>query len=972
MDVASNGQKIAREENNNLLIINNKVNIMNVKKLFIALLLLVVAFGTNVMMAQGMGMAIPIDEAVRIGKLDNGLTYYIRHNNYPEHRANFYIAQRVGAMQEEDNQNGLAHFLEHMAFNGSEHFNGEGKSIIDYTRSLGVAFGKDLNAYTSIAETVYNINDVPSTRQSAIDSCLLILKDWSTGLLLTDEEIDKERGVIHEEWRLGRDASERMRNRQMETLFPGSKYAKRDVIGSMDVVDNFPYQVLRDYYHKWYRPDNQALIIVGDVDVDYTEAKIREMFKDIPAPGPDAAKVESYPVPDNDEPIVVVEKDVEQQLSLVQLMFKHDIVEKEEKSDVSYLVYLYAQYMINSMLNQRLQEQAQDPDCPFLQAYAYDGSYMGANTKDAFDLIVVPKEGMTEAATQAGLTEVLRAAKHGFTATEYARAQEDYLSQVERTYNERDKIHNRNHTQKCYRHFLDNEPILDPEYYYQTMNMLVPNIPVDVINSILPEYINTTGKNLVVLNFNQEKDGAVYPTKEGLMGAVTAAEKADITPYVDNVKQEPLIAKLPKKGKIKKETYNETLGFKELELSNGVRVLLKPTDFKKDEIMMLAVQRGGSSLYGEKDWANFGLFDYAIESSGLGGFSNTELTKALAGKQVSMSQSLGTYTDRISGSSNVKDLETMFQLAYLQFTNVTKDEKNFNTLKNTIELSLKNKDLNPDNVFSDSLSYIQDNYNWRSKPFKVEDMAQLNYDRILEIAKERTANAANYTFLFVGSFDEAVIRPLIEQYIASLPAKKGVKSNWVNVATHPTGQTIKHFSQKMETPKTTVYVNWSNEQMPFTLENSIKAQLLGKVLNRINRDKIREDAGAAYSIGTYGYSTVEGDKPNTSITVYAPLKPEFTDMAVNIINEEMAKACQNIDAASLEDFKKAMIKDHETALKENSYWNNIISSYALRGFDFHTGFEDLVKAQTPESIAAFARQLMSAGNKLEVVMTPAE
>ena len=945
---------------------------MNLKRLIVAMLLMVVAFGTNVMMAQGMGMPIPIDAAVRIGKLDNGLTYYIRHNDYPEHRANFYIAQRVGAMQEEDNQNGLAHFLEHMAFNGSENFNGEGNGIMDFIQRIGLNFGSDVNAYTYFTETVYNIDNVPTARQSVLDSCLLVLKDWSHGLLLTDEEIDKERGVIHEEWRLGRDASERMRNRQMENLFPGSKYAKRDVIGSMDVVDNFPYQVLRDYYHKWYRPDNQALIIVGDVDVDYTEAKIREMFKDIPAPGPDAAKVESYPVPDNDEPIVVVEKDVEQQLSLVQLMFKHDIVEKEEKSDVSYLIYLYAEYMINSMLNQRLQEQAQDPDCPFLQAYAYDGSYMGANTKDAFDLIVVPKEGMTEAATQAGLTEVLRAAKHGFTATEYARAQEDYLSHVERTYNERDKIHNRNHTQKCYRHFLDNEPILDPEYYYQTMNMLVPNVPVESINSLLPEFISTDGKNLVVLNFNQEKEGAVYPTKEGLMGAVAAAEKADIAPYVDNVKQEPLIAKLPKKGKIKKETYNETLGFKELELSNGVRVLLKPTDFKKDEIMMLAVQRGGSSLYGEKDWANFGLFDYVVESSGLGGFSNTELTKALAGKQVSMSQSLGTYTDRISGSSNVKDLETMFQLAYLQFTNVTKDEKNFNTLKNTIELSLKNKDLNPDNVFSDSLSYIQDNYNWRSKPFKVEDMAQLNYDRILEIAKERTANAANYTFLFVGSFDEAVIRPLIEQYIASLPAKKGVKSNWVNVATHPTGQTIKHFSHKMETPKTTVYINWANEQMPFNLENSIKAQLLGKVLNRINRDKIREDAGAAYSIGTYGYSTVEGDKPNTSITVYAPLKPEFTDMAVNIINEEMAKACQNIDAASIEDFKKAMIKDHETSLKENSYWTNILSSYALRGFDFHTGFEDLVKAQTSESIAAFARQLMSAGNKLEVVMTPAE
>ena len=943
---------------------------MKIKNFFAVLLLMLVAFGTNVMTAQQ--MTIPIDEAVRIGKLDNGMTYYIRHNDYPEHRANFYIAQRVGAMQEEDNQNGLAHFLEHMAFNGSEHFNGDGNGIMDFIQRIGLNFGGDVNAYTYFTETVYNIDNVPTARQSVLDSCLLVLKDWSHGLLLTDEEIDKERGVIHEEWRLGRDASERMRNRQLENLFPGSKYAKRDVIGSMDVVDYFPYQVLRDYYHKWYRPDNQALIIVGDVDVDYTEAKIKEMFKDIPAPGPDAAKVESYPVPDTDEPIVIVEKDVEQQASLVQLMFKHDNVEKEEKSDMNYLVYLYLQYVMNSMMNQRLEEQAQDSDCPYIQAFAYDGSYMGANTKDAFDLIVLPKEGMTEAATQAGLTEVLRAAKYGFTATEYARAQEDYLSAVERTYNERDKIHNKFHTQKCYRHFLDNEPILDPEFYYQTMNMIVPNVPVEAVNAMLSDFINTDGKNLVVLNFNQEKDGAVYPTKEGLMAAITAAEKTEITPYVDNVKDEPLIANLPKKGKIVKETYNELLGYKDLELSNGVHVLLKPTDFKQDEIFMLAQQRGGSSLYGEEDWANCEMLDYAVEYSGLGGFNNMELKKALAGKQVSMSQSLGTYTDRISGSSNVKDLETMFQLAYLQFTDITKDEKNYNSLLNAIEISLKNKNLDPDNVFSDSLSYISGNYNWRSKPYVVDDMKKLNYDRILEIAKERTANAANYTFLFVGSFDEAVIRPLIEQYIATLPAKKGVKSNWVNVAERPMGQTIKHFTQKMETPKTMVYIDWFNDQLPCTLENSIKAQLLGKILNRINRDKIREDAGAAYSIGTYGRSTIEGDKSYTSITAYAPLKPEFTDMALQILNEEIAKACETIDGASLEDFKKAVLKDHETQLKENSYWYSIISSYAMRGSDFHTGYEDLVNAQTPESIAAFARQILSAGNKLEVVMTPEE
>ena len=939
------------------------------KRLVFALLLLVTAFSVSMGFAQ-QSYSLPVDQAVRIGKLDNGLTYYIRHNNYPENRANFYIAQRVGAMQEEDDQNGLAHFLEHMAFNGSENFNGEGNGIMDFIQRIGLNFGSDVNAYTYFTETVYNIDNVPTARQSALDSCLLVLKDWSHGLLLTDEEIDKERGVIHEEWRLGRDASERMRNRQMETLFPGSKYAKRDVIGSMDVVDYFPYQVLRDYYHKWYRPDNQALVIVGDVDVDYTEAKIREMFKDIPGPAADAAKVESYPVPDNEEPIIAIDKDVEMQLSFVQLMFKHDIVEKEEKGDMNYLVFNYMKYMMSTMLNQRFQEKAQDPDCPFIQAYGYDSSYMGANTKDAFSLAVVPKEGMIEAATQAGMVEALRAAKYGFTATEYARAQEDYMSYLERQYNERDKVHNRNYTQQCYRHFLDNEPLISIEDNYQLMKMIAPNVPVEAINALLPELISTDGKNLVVLNFNQEKEGAVYPTKDGLMAAITAAEKADITPYVDNVKQEPLISKLPKKGKVVKESYNERLGYKELELNNGVHVLLKPTDFKQDEIYMMAYQRGGSSLYGEKDWANCSMFDDVIEISGLGGFSNTELKKALAGKRVSISQNMYSYDDYVTGTSNVKDLETLFQLLYLQFTDVTKDEKNYNTLINALDLVLKNKDLNPDQVFNDSLSYIQNNYSWRNKPFNVEDLKLLDYDRILEIGKERTANAASYTFLFVGSFDEATIRPLIEQYIASLPAKKGAKSNWANIANHPEGQTIKHFDHQMETPKTTISVEWYDMQTPYTLENNIKAQLLGKVMKRIYRDKIREDAGAAYSVSAYGYSYIEGDKPFTSVSVYVPLKPEYTDEALGIINDEIIKVCENIDASSLEDFKKAMLKDHETQVKENGYWYSVIGAYANRGIDNHTDYEEIVKAQTPESIAAFARQLLTAGNKLEVVMTP--
>ncbi len=583
---------------------------MKMKKFFAVMLLMVMALSTSNLKAQSLG-PIPVDEEVRIGKLDCGLTYYIRHNDYPEHRVNFYIAQRVGSIQEEESQRGLAHFLEHMAFNGSEHFNGEGKSIIDYTRSLGVAFGKDLNAYTSIAETVYNINDVPSynindvpsTRQSAIDSCLLILKDWSNGLLLTDEEIDKERGVIHEEWRLRRSAQQRMLENQLETLYPDSKFGKRMPIGLMEIVDNFPYQVLRDYYHKWYRPDNQALVIVGDVDVDHIEAQIKELFKGMTL-DPNAAQVVDEPVPDNEQPIIVIDKDKEQQYSQVYVMFKHDATSKEEKGDLMYMIEQYATSIMGQMLNARLAEAAQEPDCPFLQAYAYDGNYLFANTKDALTLICVPKEGQTEAATQALVTEAMRAAKHGFTGTEYVRAKEEYLSQLEKQYNERNKISNASLASQYYRNYLDNEPIPSIEQEYQIMNMLAPQLPVELINSVLPDLITTDGKNLVIMNFNQEKDGAVYPTYDGLKGAVDAGLAAQVEAYVDNVKQEPLIATLPKAGKIVKEKENTTLGYKELELSNGARVILKKTDFKENEIRMNAFQRGGSSLYGEQDWAN--------------------------------------------------------------------------------------------------------------------------------------------------------------------------------------------------------------------------------------------------------------------------------------------------------------------------------------------------------------------------------
>ncbi len=943
---------------------------MNVKKLFVALLLMIVAFGTNVTMAQQMP-PIPVDDQVRIGKLDCGLTYYIRHNDYPEHRVNFYIAQRVGSIQEEESQRGLAHFLEHMAFNGSEHFNGEGNSILDYTRSLGVEFGRNLNAYTSIAETVYNIDEVPSTRESALDSCLLILKDWSTGLLLTDEEIDKERGVIHEEWRLRRSAQQRMMERNLETLYPDSKYGKRMPIGLMSVVDSFPYQELRDYYHKWYRPDNQALVIVGDVDVDHIEAKIKELFKDCVL-DPNAAQVVDEPVPDNDEPIIVIDKDKEQQASTVQVMFKHDAVDRNDKTSMEYLLTNYIKSMAASMLNSRMGEKAMEPDCPFLMGYAYDGNYLYSKNKGAFNMVCIPKEGQVEAATEAVVTEAMRAAKYGFTDTEFIRCREEILSNLETRYNERNKIYNGSLAGQYYRNYLDNEPMPSIEQEYQLISQILPMIPVEAVNEMMKEFITTDGKNMVIVNYNQEKDDAVYATPEAMMTAVNNGLNAQVEAFVDNVRQEPLIAKMPKKGKIKKERYNGQFDYKELELSNGARVILKPTDFKDDEIEMEAMQRGGSSLYGEKDRLNTSMLGSVVQVSGMGEFSNTELEKALAGKQVSVNVGMGTYNDYVSGSSTVKDLETMFQLIYLGFTDIRKDEKGYNTLINMMETMLKNRDLVPETAFSDSLSVTLGGHNWRNMPVTAESLKELDYDRVMQIVKERTANAANYTFYFIGSFDEATIRPLIEQYIASLPAKKGVKTNWVNIDNYPNGEVINHFTRKMEEPKANSAIYWYNKNMPYTLENSVKADLLGKLLDKIYLQKIREDAGAAYSTSASGWNTLHGDNPLTMVSARCPVKPEFTDLALKIMNEEIVNACTTIDGAALEDFKEMLLKDYQTNIKENWYWSSVISMYVERGIDEHTAYEQIVKAQTPESIAAFARELLSAGNKVEVVMTPEE
>lgn len=937
---------------------------MKLRHLFATVCVLVAA----VCLAQGLP-DVPADTAIRTGKLANGLTYYVRHNNYPEHHVNFYIAQRVGSIQEEESQRGLAHFLEHMAFNGTVNFAGNG--VIDYTRTLGVEFGGDLNAYTSVDQTVYNINDVPSARQSALDSCLLIIKDWSNGLLLQGEEIDKERGVIHEEWRLRSSASQRMLERNLEKLYPGSKYGKRMPIGLMSVVDNFKYDEIRNYYKKWYRPDNQAVIVVGDIDVDYTVNKIKEMFGSIPAPAADAAQVVDEQVPNNPEAIVVVDKDKEQRMNMVEIMYKHDPFPEAQKNSAMYLIYDYAKWCVSHMLNNRLTEKAEDPDCPFIQASVYDGNYIFAKTKDAFNITVLPKDGKTSEAVKAATMEALRAQKFGFTATEYARAKAEYLSQLEKQYNGRDKISSDHYGRLCASNYLEKEPLTAIDTEYEMMSQLVPMIPADMVNEMMNDFVSQSDTNLVVLSFNQEKEGAIYPTEASLKAAIDAAQAEDLQPWVDNVKDEPLIKALPQKGKIVKEATDSKFGFKTLTLSNGAKVIIKKTDYKADEIIMQAEAKGGSSLYDQKDWANTELFDYVVSSSGLGDFSSTELDKALAGKQANVSLSLSTSYDRLNGKSTVKDLETLFQLTYLKMTAIKKDEKSYTNLMKMLETALKNKDLQPEAVFQEQTEYTINNKSWRNAPFGVEELKNVDYDRILAIAKERTANAANFTFYFVGNFDEAALRGYIEQYIASLPGNANQKSNYRNVAERPTGVVVNKFTKKMETPKAIARIYWYTTKVPYTTENSILASAAGQVLSKLYLQKIREDAGAAYSAGAAGSSQMIGDRSFITILGHCPMKPEMADLALKIMREEIVNISKSVDEGTLNEIKALMLKEAEASEKENSHWLGVYNMYVSRGIDTQTDYKSIVSSLTPAKVSNFVKNvILKAGNKVEVIMLP--
>ena len=928
-----------------------------IRKTFVAVIL---AGGASVALAQQLP-PIPTDPNVRIGKLENGMTYYIRHNALPEKQADFYIAQKVGSILEEDNQRGLAHFLEHMCFNGTTNF--PGNLLREYLESIGVKFGANLNAYTAVDETVYNISNVPVIRDGIIDSCLLILHDWADDLTLDPKEIDKERGVIHEEWRTRTGAMMRMYESAFPKMFADSRYAYRLPIGTMEVVDNFPYQALRDYYEKWYRPDLQGIIVVGDIDVDQIEGKIKSMFSSIKMPA-NPAERQYFPVPDNKEPIITINKDKEQQVSQIAVFHKHDPFPASMKNQIGYLAYQYMVSMTENMLNARLAELTQTANPPFIGAGVSDGDFIMSKTKQAYQGVAVAKEGEIHTAFTALMKEFERAHRFGFTATEYERVKADYLRAIERAYNERNKVRTGNYVQQCVSHFIDNEPMPSIEDEYAIMSQIVPNIPLEQINQVFQGLVSDS--NMVISLFCPDKPEMKYPTEAEIKQWLGEIKNEKLEPYVDKVSNEPLMAEEPQPGKVVK-TEQGAFGTTVLTLSNGVRVVLKPTDFKADEIKMQSFSNGGNSVFDDKDALQFGMIDAVVSLGGLGNFSAIDLQKVLAGKMASASASVRMLTEAVNGSCTPKDLETMLQLTYLSFTAPRKDQAAFESYKTRLKAQLANMNANPNKALSDSISMALYGNNPRNLFMTPEMVDQIDYDRIMELYKDRFKDASDFTFILVGNIDQATAVPLIEKYLGSLPAIHR-EENFTEKMAMRKGQYKNVFHKELQTEKATVFIV-RNGQCEYTLKNRLMMSILSQLLTMQYTDTVREEEGASYGVQVGGelskYPSVQA-----TLQVYFDTDPAKRAKMVGLIDKGMNDFIANgPDADKLKKVKEYMLKTYEQNQKENGYWMGVLYSYFWEGTDSATDYVKTINGISGADLQQFAKALFSQQNRIEVSMT---
>ena len=848
-----------------------------------------------------------------------------------------------------------------MAFNGITHY--PGKDMLNYLQSKGIRFGADINAYTSFDETVYNIDNVITTDKPLMDSVLLVIRDWCDGILLEESEIDAERGVINEEWRSRSDAGNRMYQAILPQIFKEYQYQQMP-IGKMEVVMNFKPEVLRQYYKKWYRPDQQGIVIVGDFDADEMERKVKELFSTVKMPE-NAAPREYVEISDNEKPIYVHFEDPELKSTTVMTFFKSDKLPWEMRNSVEgYVQEALIQTVLVKMIQDRLDEYSSNPECPYAAAQVMVSDFLVAKTKDAFSVYVVPS-GDILAAYNAAMAIIARACKTGFTQSELERATSTLLNGYEKTFNEKDKTYNSTYGRELIRHFVDNEPTPGIEIELQIAKQMLPMIPVEAYNQIAQQIL--TAENQVIVISQPLNDNTNVLKEAEVIAALEATLGAQYEAYVDEVITEPLIAKLPAPGSIKDTKSNSAMGTTEFILSNGVKVILKNTDFKADEIRVEAFRKGGKQQYSKDQAADVLVMDMAVELSKLGNFDVNMMKKYLAGKTVSLGYSTNSYTDVLEGYSSVKDFESLMEVIYAYFTELNPDETTYQAQVDQLKPILATQDQLPDMIFARQRAKTV----YGDNPLMgVADLAvfeKANYSNMLAMAKKNLENAADYTFIFVGNVDEATLRPMLEKYIATLPSKGKADAFKAVTSIDPVkGKVENKFDVTMQTPSSTVYNMFSGTNLKWDVKNDIMVDLMADVLDMIFIETLREDEG-----GTYGASVGSqfNFNNNTWQLMYAyktaEEKLERMEARADKELEEMLK--HGAKADHFNKVKEAAIKQYEINSKTNGYWEGAIMS-AERGYNTHAGYIETLQSLTLDEFNKFLKGVYDGKNCIEVIM----
>ena len=930
------------------------------KRLFIfiaAIFAVTMAFGQT---------PLPNDPAVRTGKLDNGMTYYIRHNEQPAQRAEFYLATDVGAFQEEDHQDGLAHFLEHMCFNGTKNF--PGKSLLDWLQSIGAEFGRNINASTGFEQTQYMLNNIPVIRESIIDSCLLVLHDYSHFVTCDPAEIDAERGVILEERRTRRDASWRMFEKSLPYYYGDTPYAKRTLIGGEEQLKTFAYESLTSFYETWCRPDLQAVIVVGDVDVDQVEAKIKSIFADIPAPVNPKEKV-LHKIPDNVEPIIGIITDPEATSSSIEVMWKSEPMPKEiMNTDIAFMMDIVKSY-IRLIMRERFTDITSKPDAPFLGASFYISNL--CNSCDATMGTVSFKEGDALNAFAAFMTELEKMKRFGFTDGEVQRAKDNIISSYERAVEAAPTRKNAEFVYPLLYNFYNNEPYMEPATELQLAQMLCNNINAAVLNQIAAQII--TDNNLVVLYNGPEKEGLANPTEQEISAVLAAVKNAEIAANVEESINEPFISGELKGAKVKKA--KETVyGATEWTLKNGVKVIVLPTQHKQDQVLFNLSFDGGKTLIATEDMPSFedNIWALFLNNSGISKFSGTQVPKMLAGKNLSVTPYIGGTKHGISGSSTPKDLETALQLTYLYFADPRFDEDEYQTGIQQIKAILPNIANNPDFIFQNAMNKILYGNNPRVVELNEETLANADLATIERVYRELFKDAAGATLRIVGNVDPETIKPMIEKYIGSIAkGKKASKVNKANNISIAKGIIDENVAIPMETPKSTVLQVYT-AYMPIDTKTEVTLEIAKYVLDMIYTKTIREEEGGTYGVGV---AMVGQRTPQERVIIQASFDtnpeqaPKLCELAIKGLKElaENGPDEEKFNMA-IENFKKNIPESRIS----NSYWMSNLSQYYDYGIDYDKEYEEAVNSVTPAGVKAVLQAVLAQNNFIEITSAPKE